>query len=232
VTPVGMEKSPFDMGNKLFRNNGDGTFAEVGIQAGVADDHDGVSASWADFDNDGDLDLFVLNARYDVTANTITNKPFVLYSNNGNGTFTDVTSSTRLGKELNYVRTIANVVDYNNDGFLDIFIAPDAGPPPKKRKPLVLYQNDKNTNHWLKVKLVGTVSNRDAIGAKVTLKAGTRIQFREQNGGFHLIGQNDSLLHFGLKQKTRVDRITVQWPSGLVEQFTNLDADQVVLITE
>lgn len=232
VTPVGMEKSPFDMRNMLFQNNGDGTFAEVGIQAGVAENHDGVSVIWGDIDNDGDLDLFLLNASYDVTDNTITNKPLVLYRNNDNGTFTDVTSLSRLGNELYFVRTTANVGDYNNDGFLDIFIAPDDGPPPNNGKPLVLYQNNKNTNHWLMVKLVGTVSNRDAIGAKVTLEADGKIQFREQNGGFHLIGQNDSRLHFGLGQNTLVDRITVEWPSGLVEEFSNIAVNQIIVLTE
>jgi len=232
VTPINMEKSSLDMHNMLFRNDGAGTFTEVGAGAGVADDHDGVSASWGDFDNDGDLDLFVLNALYDVTDGTMTNKPVILYRNNGEGTFTDVTSASLFSGELYFVRTTPNVGDYNNDGFLDIFIAPDGGPPPNGKKPLVLYQNNKNENHWLTIRLVGTTSNRDAIGARVTLEAGGETQFREQNGGFHNIGQNDSRLHFGLGAFQAIDRVTVNWPSGLVEKFPGIAVDQIIVLTE
>ncbi len=232
VTPVGMEKSKFDMCNKLFRNNGNGTFTDVSDKAGVGDCHDGTSTSWMDFDNDGYLDLVVINAGYDVTNDTITNKPIILYKNNGNGTFTDVTDRAGFVPELFYVRTTAVLFDYNNDGFMDMFVCDDDGPPPYHGKPLVLYKNNGNGNHWLTLKLVGTESNRDAIGAKVTLQTGKKIQFREQNGGFNLIGQNDTRLHFGLGASTKVDRITVEWPSGQVQDFNNIGVDKILVITE
>ncbi len=98
--------------------------------------------------------------------------------------------------------------------------------------PHQLFRNQGNSNHWLEIDLEGTVSNRDGIGSRVELETGGIIQIREQTGGMHRITQNHQRLHFGLGSHRLADRITVTWPSGLVQNLKNIKADQVLHITE
>jgi len=226
VTAVDMEASR-RFKNRLYRNDG-GQFTDVTAEAGVGDDRSANTAFWADFDNDGFLDLFVLNSNYDLLGN----KPFILYRNLANGRFQDVTDTAGFISELFSRRACAIVGDYDNDGHLDIFVANEQGPPPQHYTPVRLYHNTGSGNHWLKVNLVGTISNRDAIGAKVVIEAGGRRQFREQNGGFQLFAQNSRILHVGLGAAPMAERITVTWPTGIVQTVTNVAADQTISITE
>jgi hypothetical protein len=125
-------------------------------------------------------------------------------------------------------------VDYDNDGFLDLFVStfPLNNNPPQRN---LLYHNNGNTNAWLEVKLVGTVANRSAIGAKVRLHATidgkTFWQLREINGG---VGYDSKPLvaHFGLGDATNADTLRVEWPSGTVQEFQNVMPRQILTITE
>ena len=184
------------------------------------------SAAAADFDNDMDVDLYL------VCTETVANQPNILLENKGNGTFRKLNHHGAEGSKIG-IGNKAMIADYNNDGFLDIFVTNGLGiVSPINQGPYQLFQNSGNENHWLKIKLEGVQSNRDAIGAEVLLKSGGKTQLREQNGKSHYGAQDDIVLHFGLGSNTRVDDITVRWPSGIVQHLYNISADQTLHLTE
>jgi hypothetical protein len=209
--------------NRLYHNNGNGNFTNVtsGPMLKPASSGGAFGCSWGDYDNDGYLDLIT-------TGFNGTNG---LYHNNGDGTFTQILSEPPV---LNYTPDAATVgvawVDYDNDGFLDLFIT---GYDDNTYN--LLYHNNGNNNAWLEVKLVGTASNRSAIGAKVrvhaTIDGKTFWQLREITGGG---GWNLQPLvaHFGLGDATNVDTVRIEWPSGTVQQLQNIAAKQILTCTE
>src|SRR5204863_6109196 len=121
----------------------------------------------------------------------------------------------------------------DNDGFLDLFVSNGWG---TKSENNFLYRGNPNTNAWINFKLVGTVSNRSAIGAKVRVKATiggkTFWQMREISGGSNYGSQNDMRASFGLGDATKVDLVQIEWPSGIVQTMTNVSAKQLLTITE
>ena len=187
----------------------------------------GVSSVAGDFDNDMDVDLYV------VTANAAGNEPNVLYDNQGDGTFEAVADlNDTVGSNLGIGDTVTTA-DYNNDGFLDLFLANGDFPSLLNRNaPYQLLENEGNDNHWLEIDLEGVVSNRDGIGAKVYVTAGGITQLRQQSGGMHDHVQNDSRLHFGLADNTFVDEIRIEWSSGIVQNITDVEADRILNIVE
>jgi hypothetical protein len=214
-----------EMGNRLYHNNGNGVFTNVTSGDMLAPPTDGGSraCAWGDCDNDGYLDLFV----------TSYNAPNRLFHNNGDGTFTQVIGGV-FDNEANsgIYCNACGWADYNNDGFLDLLVtrASDNGPVSN-----LLYHNNGNSNAWLEVKLVGTASNRSAIGAKVhvhaTIGGKTFWQLREiSSGGARWI--QPLVAHFGLGDATNVDTLRIEWPSGTVQEFQNVAAKQILTITE
>ena len=187
----------------------------------------GVNSVAGDFDNDMDVDLYV------VTTNAAGNEPNVLYDNQGDGTFKAVADlNDAVGSNLGIGDTVTTA-DYNNDGFLDLFITNGDFPLLLNRNaPYQLLENQGNDNHWLEIDLEGVVSNRDGIGAKVYVTAGGITQLRQQSGGMHDQVQNDSRLHFGLADNTFVDEIRIEWSSGIVQNITDVDANQIISIVE
>jgi hypothetical protein len=184
------------------------------------------SAVAADFDNDMDEDLYL------VCTESIANMPNLLLKNIGNGKFNKVRTHGAEGS-LTGIGHKAMVADYDNDGFPDIFVLNGLGVvSPINQGPYQLFRNMGNDNHWLKIKLEGTKSNRDAIGAEVLLQAGGKTQLREQNGKSHYGAQDDIVLHFGLGSNTRVDKITIRWPSGTRQFLQDIKADQTLHIFE
>ncbi|HMB93950.1 MAG TPA: CRTAC1 family protein, partial [Rhodothermales bacterium] len=199
--------------NTLARNNGDGTFTEVAAQAGVAgpEREQSWSAVAADFDNDGWTDLFVANRP----------EPSRLWRNLGDGTFEDRTGAASLA-EITTVAIAAGDVD--GDGWIDLF-----APSPGQR---ILFLNQGGNNGWLAIRLRGTASNRDGIGARVEVTAGGRTQVREITGGDGMMSQSHALeAHFGLGTMTEAD-VTVYWPSGEVTTVSNVAAKQRLTIVE
>ncbi len=174
-------------------------------------------STWADYDNDGYLDLLVVGGQ-----NT-PRKPG-LFHNNGDGTFTRVVD---VFTEVADNSLACPWGDFDNDGFMDVVLTHQYG---QHR----LYRNLGNTNHWIKFKLVGTASNRDAIGAKVRVLAtigGQSVwQMQEVNGGYAM--QNDTRPNFGLGDATNVERVRIEWPSGIVQTLTNLTAGQILTVEE
>ncbi len=203
-----------DLGaNLLFRNNGNGTFTEVGAQAGVDDARRTVDCAMGDFDNDGWVDIYTGNY----------NAPNGLYFNNGNGTFTEVGGVT-----ADYARTIGTTLgDYDNDGDLDMY----TGNSDEFNR---LYDNQGNGNHWLQIELEGTTSNRSAIGARLEITAGgaSPRQLREVSGGSGYCNQHALIQSVGLGASTLVQSLVIKWPSGAVETYTNIPVDQKIEFVE
>ena len=200
--------------NRLFRNDGGGAFTDV-TTSPLDDNGYGAGVAWGDYDNDGDLDIFVAN------GGTEGNK---LFRNDG-GAFTDATVSP-LDCPGNFCYGAA-FADHDGDGDLDLYITDDE------------YQNNKlfrnnigSANHWLHIKLIGTVSNAAAIGARVKITTGAGIQIREVSGGSGYCSQNSLIVEFGLGSYTTVDQIEVTWPSGIVQTVGSTAADQKITITE
>ncbi|NKB70766.1 MAG: T9SS type A sorting domain-containing protein [Candidatus Latescibacteria bacterium] len=209
--------------NYLYRNDG-GSFTNIASQAGVADRKEfgvGNTATWGDYDNDGWLDLFVTN---------VASNPNRLYQNQGDGTFVDQAAISGI-TQLDGVG--AAWADYDKDGDLDLYI-PRTGllDGVFQVSSDVFYRNDGTANRWLHIALIGTASNRAAIGARVIAIAGDLRQLREVDGGSGLYSQNSLDLEFGLGQRTSVDSLIVRWPSGTVQVLTDLATNQRLHLVE
>ena len=196
-----------DSADILYRNNGDGTFTDETGESGTTNTYRALAVDWGDYDNDGYLDLYVVNG---------SSAPNRLFRNNGDGTFTDVAASVEVTAKEGGNGSDATFIDYNNDGFLDLFVCNGAGP---SSGPYLLYKNNGNRNHWLKIELTGQGSNRDGVGARITLTAGRRTLYREYVGQ-HCLAQNRIPVHFGLRRATTVDSIVIEWPSGVRQEWT------------
>ncbi len=234
--PVALNLSTgdLDINPKLFLNTGAGGFVDTsGI--GLSQPVSCVATSVGDFDNDMDIDIYM------VCRHGIENISNRLYLNNGDGTFTEATSFGAEGAVgaglVSGAGVGENVVtaDYDVDGWLDLYVLNGLLMNPiRVGGPDQLFRNttgNSSTNRWVEVDLVGTVSNRDAIGAKVLASAGGLTQLREENGNYHRWSQNFKRIHFGLGQNDTVD-IQVSWPNGDVDNFAGVAADQLYEITQ
>ena len=192
-----------------------------------------------DFDNDGDVDLYVSR------GTPIQDRPDILLLNDGSAEFSaqPVAAANRYPEAGLYVDEIVpgphmGVADYNNDGFLDIFQAASYyhawldGPRLEAGVPNRLLTNRGNDNNWLQLVLEGTQSNRDAIGAEVRLHAGGNTQLRLQTGGIDSFDQHARPLHFGLGDQPLVQRIDISWPSGEQTVLTEIEPNRILRVTE
>ena len=226
---------PFRDGNRLYVNNGDRTFTDMTDFADVRNGDWGWAASFADFDNDGDLDLCHTNGIdwpapffAEVFHGDFIDDPCRMWLNNGDGTFTDVSDAsgfndTRSGKGL-------LTFDYDNDGDLDVFIANNGEHP-------VLYRNDSTgLGNWIKINTEGTESNRDGICAFITIIPDSNqpsvFCCREVDGGSNFLGQNENTVHFGVGMATQLDEVRIEWPSGIVQTYVNVNTNQTLSIIE
>ena len=270
----------------LYHNNHDGTFTDTGVEAGVAYSEDGreqagMGTSAADYDGDGLLDL--------AKTNFIDDTPNV-YRNNGDGSFTEMTGPAGLGSVTRFLGWGVAFVDYDNDGWPDLFLvnghvypeAKDAGFKQRRLlfrnragrrfedvsltsgegvsaewsgrglaagdydndgdvdllimnmndRPSLLRNEGGNRNRFLNVRLVGTKSNRSAIGARVKVTAAGRTQVNEVRSGSSFMSQSDLRLHFGLGQAPAVDRLEIEWPSGARETMTGVASNAFITIVE
>ncbi|MFN0158584.1 MAG: CRTAC1 family protein, partial [Bacteroidota bacterium] len=208
------------MANRLYRNDG-GVFTRISTGTIVTDIAFSLSSVWGDYDNDGDQDVYVTN-----DGSGVVGQQDRYYRNNGNGTFTFASNALT----VNQTRRGATAGDYDNDGDLDIFAA---GPSTAR----ALYRNDtENGNHWIKVRCVGSSSNRSAIGARIRIKATINFQpvwqLREISAQNSFNGQNSLEVHFGLGDATSIDSMILEWPRGLREVITSVAVDQFLTLTE
>ena len=217
-----------DGDHSLHHNDGGGEFSRItGVGIGT-DDAYAHGAAWADYDNDGWLDLFV--ARGASTAQTpARNVNNLLYRNNGDGTFTQITEGDLVNDGGD--SACGAWGDYDNDGFVDLFVANSSN----LGGPNFLYHNDGNDNGWIKIRCVGRSSNRSAIGTRIRLKA--RIggegfwQLRTIPDGTAATGAPLEA-HFGLGDAAIIDTIRVEWPSGIVQELQEEAINQSLVITE
>ena len=201
--------------DRLYRNRGDGTFADVTAAAGLSAHEDGEAVLWADLDNDGWLDLFVVN-RSDFSRQR--NR---LYRNLSGTRFADVAATA--GVEGSGVGHPAAFADYDGDGRLDLYV----GSFP--RKPEELFRNRTEAGRSLVVRLVGRRSNRAGIGARVVVIAGALTMTREVSSSSGRSSQNQLAPHFGLGSAGAADRVEVRWPSGAVQALESIPAGVIEL---
>ena len=218
----------------LYQNNKDLTFDDVSMPLGV-----GMATRWMsgwglkffDYDNDGNLDLILANGFPDDLVEEFSSlvkykEPLLLFQNTGHS-FKNVSEQGGPAfAKLFSARGLA-VGDFNNDGAVDVMIGVNDGAP-------VLLQNNAGMkNHWLGVKLQGTKSNPDAVGARITYQAGDLKRNRMKVGGGSFLSSHDPRLVLGLGQRTKVDWLEVQWPRpGGTERFTSLPVDRYITIVE
>lgn len=221
----------------LFRNVGRGIFEDSVLKAGLGVNPQYVAwgVAFADFDNDGWLDVFQVNGHVypELDARSQTESggeeyrnPRIVYRNLGNGRFEDVSHLSGAAIASKHSSRGAAFGDFDNDGDVDVLIMNMNEPPS-------LLRNDAaGAGHWLRVSLEGTVSNRAAIGAIVTVKSGGRSQVQAVLSQSSFVSQNDLRLHFGLGRADAVESIEVQWPSGNKQSFPGSAANRDVKLIE
>lgn len=237
--------------NELHRNNGDGTFTEIGEEAGLRDPLQTWSSAWGDFDNDGFMDVFV-------GANSMSDGGHKLMKNNGDETFSDVTAGSGFdvfgGTSREHV-----TYDFNNDGYLDIsgnsgviyfnngdmtftpFFTPFSGAAIGDLNndgfldAMInnsIYYNSGNSNNWIVVHTEGVESNRNGIGARVELYSALGKQIRDVRSaeGFRFMSTINA--HFGIGTDTEIEKIIIRWPSGIVDQIDNPTINEALYVLE
>jgi hypothetical protein len=216
----------------LYRNNGDGTFHDASLRAGLGINtkYVGFGVGFFDFDNDGRKDIFIANGHvYPQIASRnlhVTYKqPRLLYRNLGAGRFRDVSASAGPGITTPNLGRGCAFADLDNDGSVDIVVNNLDGPPS-------LLRNSGSGNSWLLVKCIGTRSNRSAIGARVRVVASGQSQVDQVMSGSGYYSQNDLRLHFGLGAADQAELVEVAWPSGAKESFRDVGARRLLVIRE
>lgn len=217
----------------LYRNNGDGTFTNMIFQAGCGMNRKflGWGVAFFDYDNDGWEDVIIANGHvYPEVEARYPDEPYreqkLLYHNLGNGKFQDVSRESGSGIMLKRSGRGLAVADFDNDGNLEAVINNQNDPPTLLRN--VVH----NENHWIKIRTVGTKSNRAGIGVRAKLVAGGRSQIREVLSGGSYLSQNDLRLHFGIGTNSIIDLLDVTWPSGTVDRLRNLPPDRIIVVKE
>ena len=209
----------------LYRNNGDGTFTDVTRESGLYQAFGAMGANFGDIDSDGYLDIYLATGAPQMGRL----ERDALFHNNGDGTFTDATFALGLGNiGKGHGVTFGDV---DTDGDVDIYV-PVGGAFIGDQWHNLFYQNAGAGNNWLTLKLVGVKSNRDGIGAKVTLRVGDSVIYREVSGGCGFGSTNSLSLEIGLKAYTKVDTLEIAWPSGQVDIHRNLSVNQRLVVTE
>jgi len=217
----------------LYRNDGKGLFSDVTFAAGLGShtQYLGWGTMFFDFDNDGWPDLILANGhvypevdKFHLGSGYM--EPRLLYHNNGNATFSDVSAEAGPGINATSSARGLAVGDLWNDGQLSVVINNIYG------KPSLLVNTTRSGNRWIAFRTLGTRSNRDGMGAKITVTAGKRTLVDEVRSGSSYISQNDLRVHFGLGSTAKVDAVQVRWPSGLVEHFGDLSVDAIHTLKE
>ncbi len=237
--------------NELHRNNGNGTFTDVSVAANMYDPVQTWSSCWEDYDNDGDMDAII-------GASSTTDGNHKYMRNNGDGTFTDITSGS--GWDLNTSLNIEHIAhDFNNDGFVDVIgggnkimynlgdgtFSPAginfgvAAVGDLNNDGFIDFQtgttlriNNGNTNKWLKLNLQGIQSNSNGIGARVEIYGSWGKQIRDVRSGEGFKYMSSLNVHFGIGQATAIDQVVIKWPSGIVDTFVNPSPNQTLFVAE
>ncbi|HWP44210.1 MAG TPA: CRTAC1 family protein, partial [Blastocatellia bacterium] len=221
----------------LYRNSGRGFFEDASRAAGF--DHTRY-VQWGtgliDLDNDGWPDIFTVSGNvYPEVEKHFKEYPHrnprLVYRNLGNGRFKDVSAQCGPGVTARHSSRGCAFGDYDNDGDIDILVMNMNERPSLLRNDYVTAQS-RGANNWLKLKLAGVKSNRSAIGARVLLKAGGRLQMQTVTSQASYYSHNDLRLHFGLGPDSRAEQIEIRWPGGQTEIIKDVPSNQIVTVRE
>jgi hypothetical protein len=212
----------------LYRNNGNGTFDDVTFAAGLGlyTRYLGWGTMFLDFDNDGWPDLLLVNGHVypEVDKQNLGSsyeEPRILYHNNGDKTFTDISSQAGPGITAVHAGRGLAVGDLWNDGRISAVITN------MNAAPSLLVNQVRSANHWVAFRTIGMKSNHDGIGARIMVKVGPRVLVDEVRSGSSYDSNNDMRVHFGLGAATKIDWVQVRWPSGLTERIENVTVDAI-----
>ena len=209
----------------LYRNNGDGTFTDITRESGLYHAFGAMGANFGDINNDGYLDIYLATGAPQMGRL----ERDALFQNNGDGTFTDATFALGLGNiGKGHGVTFG---DADTDGDLDIYV-PVGGAFIGDQWHNLFYQNRGTAHHWITLKLVGVKSNRDGIGAKVTLTVDSGTIYREVSSGGGFGSTNSLPLEIGLGKNTKVHALKIVWPSGQVDMYRELSVNQKLVVME
>ena len=219
--------------NRLYHNNGDGTFTDATYSSGIGNKAillSGVAAKFIDYDNDGWPDILQANGamvdNVQLYHSLVTYKePLLMFRNLGHGQF-EKTSDT-LGPDFNrpMVGRGLATADFFNDGQIGIAVNCRGDSP-------VILRNEGTSNHWLEVLLIGTKSNRDGIGSLLKLSSGGVVQVDQSKGGTSYMSASDPRIHFGLGKRSKIDSLQITWPNGKVDKLTDVPVDSVIAVKE
>jgi len=217
----------------LYHNEGNGLFVDEAPRSEVGRASLltlGFGCFFFDYDNDGWQDIFVADGHVESDIENVQKRVRYaeaphLFRNLGNGKFEEVTSAVGAGFAAPKVARGAAYADINNTGFLDVLVTTNGGA-------VHLYRNEGGSNHSLRVKLAGTKSNRDGIGAVVRVNATGEKQWLMMKSGSSYLSQSELVLTFGLGSHPKADEVEVEWPSGLVDKLSNIAGGQTVTIEE
>ena len=220
-----------DQTNSLYHNAQSGFFNEVSFTKGIGEKslpYLAWGTDFADFNNDGWLDLFIANGHLDDNIAKIDPigtyaQPNQLFLNNQGINFSEIADAAIAIQKVSRGTAFG---DIDNDGDIDIVVSN------LKDSPTVLRNDGDNAARWLGIKLIGTHCNRDAIGARVTVVSGDLTQIREVKSGSGYLSQNDLRLHFGLGDAMQVDTLTVRWLCGKIQTLHDIETSQVLVISE
>jgi len=217
----------------LYRNNGDGTFTDATAAAGLGlyTQYLGWGTMFFDFDNDGWPDLILVNGHVypEVDSQHLGSsykEPRILYHNNGDGTFSDISANAGAGITAAASSRGVAVGDLWNDGRISAVVSN------MNAAPSLLVNQIRTPNHWIAIHTVGTKSNRDGIGARIRVKTASRTLVDEVRSGSSYSSNSDMRVHFGSGVATKIDWAEIRWPSGLLERFAGLSVDQIHIIKE
>ena len=217
----------------LYQNNGDGSFTYTSQTLGIGQmtlAHSGWGVRFLDYDNDGRKDLLIAQG-HDLDTierdhpNLHYREPMLLARNTGHG-FVDVSAQSGSVFRQAWVSRGMAIGDLDNDGRLDAVVTTNDGPAH------ILHNETATRNHWILLKLVGHKSNRDAIGAEVTLVTGSGPQYATVSTASSYLSPSDKRVHFGLGQENVVQRIEIRWPSGIRQTLKGVPGDQILQIDE
>jgi hypothetical protein len=219
--------------NRLYHNNGDGTFSDATYSSGIGNKAillSGVAAKFMDYDNDGWPDILQANGamldNVQLYHSLVSYKePLLMFRNLGHGKFEKTSDS--LGPDFN--RPMAGrglaTADFFNDGQVGIAVNC------RGEAPLIL-RNAGTPNHWIEVLLIGTKSNRDGIGSLLKLSSGGVVQVDQSKGGTSYMSASDPRIHFGLGKRNKVDSLQITWPSGQVDKLSSVPVDTIIAVKE
>jgi len=221
----------------LYKNSGRAFFEDSSREAGF--DHTPYvqwGTGMADFDNDGWPDIFTVTGNvYPEVEKYFKDYPHksirLVYRNLGNGRFKDVTAQSGPGVLTPHSSRGCAFGDFDNDGDIDVLIM-NMNEPPSLLRNEYRSSATRGENNWLKLNLIGTKSNRSAIGARVRLRAGGHLQAQEISSQSSYYSHNDRRLHFGLGSSKKADQIEIRWPGGATELIKDIAANQIVSIKE